>query len=164
MDSSDDALEREFFEYASMIEEVKASKQDMDIPQALNGISRGLDIAERMRKFATQANNLEIVEFATELRVELSSSKNALADAIEEIADLKTENLRLKTEIDKTNKISKAKETLVLKNGVYYEKDDTGPYCPVCWVERQVKMPVSPSRMSMGKGFVCSYCRVPVGH
>jgi SMC interacting uncharacterized protein involved in chromosome segregation len=163
MNGSDDALEREFFAYASMIEEVEASKQDMDIPQALNGISRGLDIAERMRKFALQANNLEIVEFATELRVELSSSKNSLADAIEEIAGLKTENLRLRTEIDTLNKISKTRETLVLKNGVYYEKDDTGPYCPVCWVERQAKMPVSPSRLRREKGFVCSYCKVSVG-
>ena len=105
--------------------------EDMDIPQAINGLSRSLGIADRLRQLAVKANNLELVEVVTELRVELANSKNALADAVEELAKLKNENSELK------QLKASYKELIKDDNGLFYSYDDSDKqhaFCPSCWL------------------------------
>jgi hypothetical protein len=134
----------------------------MDIPQAINGISRGLDIANKIKRLATQANNLELVEFATDLRVELSKSKNALADATEEIASLKKKNLEMQSENDRLIDAQKTKETLILKDGVYYGPNETGPYCPGCQAKNGTLTPLVPGTLRHIK-YKCPNCHATIG-
>lgn len=130
-DTSGNNLEREFECYAAITEAEGLLEAAMDIPQALNSITRAADLAERARKVAHQVRNIDLVEAIAELRMELVKSKSALADAGEKVTALKEDNARLKKRVQKLELA--AKESVQFINDMYYTLEGDGPYCTGCF-------------------------------
>jgi len=128
----------------------------MDIPQALNSISRAVELADKLRKLAAKSQNVELVEVITELRLELAGSKNALADVTEKVAALKNEARRLREYIQKLEVTSQLDAELIVKGSLYYKLNGEGPYCNGCY---DTKKQLVRMNNLMNVGYKCPACR-----
>lgn len=149
-------LEQEFEAVALNLRLEELVEEAMDIPQAVNSVSRSLELMDRLRSLATKANNIELVEIITELRVELAKSKNALADAVEEVAALKDAKTKLEQQVKALSDSSKATEQLVVRNGLYYKANGDGPFCTGCFDNNKKVI-----RMNnlVNAGYKCPVCK-----
>lgn len=156
-DTSGNDLEREFECYAAITQAEELLKLAMDIPQALNSITRAADLAERVRNIAKKAQNIELVEVMTELRIELANSKNSLADATEEVASLKNRNRDLEAKVENLEKASQ--EKLILKNNAYYTEGGTDPICVTCYDTKKQKVHLVSHGGVGSHEYRCGHCK-----
>jgi len=95
-----------------------------------------------------------------ELRKILGSLEIGLAEANSKIAELIAENTALKEENRKLKAVKE--EELEFRNNAYYDKGGNIPYCPGCYANKNVKVPLVDmeaifSRMGNKK---CPVCKI----
>ena len=87
-------------------------------------VATALNMTKHLVDLAKLKKDLEIREAASNLRVEVAEIKVQLADLLEENATLKEQLTRA---------TRKGGKDLEFKNGLYYDGDGGGPFCPGCY-------------------------------
>lgn len=144
MDSSDNALEREFSEYASIARIVEfIEKHDSDMLHEFTELSRlaksSSSTVKELLDVYTSAKNADLHRSITKLDREMAETERLLTAAMRE-ADtldreklaLERENTRLKEEIEKLKTNSSDIKLVQNENGLYYKNDGEGPFCKYC--------------------------------
>lgn len=87
-------------------------------------ISMALNTLKTMKELGENEKYAEVMKGIAEMSIKLSEMTMSASE-------LMNENNALMNEI-KILKESKDKG-LAMKDGAYYDKNNNGPYCPVCW-------------------------------
>lgn len=132
--------EREFEIFRAVID-IENLFNDLDALMAINlgemtrTVSTGIDAIKKLTDLALQTKNVELQEGLIGLREQLITIKESLLEAREENLSLKEENGLLKEKIQALE--NGPSEKLVVKNGMYYGRNDDGPFCTGCYDSKQ---------------------------
>jgi len=126
---------------------------------AISIISSAIKTVQKLREVAQKRKDADTNTLIADLMLSLSDLKM-------QFADLQEENLNLKAEIKKIGEQSELRSKLILKNLLYYFKEDEpdradGPYCTRCFdVESKLVLvtPLFGDFKAFGK-FVCHNCK-----
>jgi hypothetical protein len=90
--------------------------------ELIAGLTSAIDIGKRLSLLNEKIKDADIKMLIADLNIELANAKNNIAELI-------TENQKLKSEIDnlKNDKVDK----LQFKGGAYYDTAGDGPFCDV---------------------------------
>lgn len=92
----------------------------MAISEAINAISSAIKITKRLNEISKDMDNL-----IADLSLELMEVKLKLVGSMDENTQLRNELTKLKIKIDEGSPI--------FRSGVYYKKDNDGPFCTACF-------------------------------
>jgi hypothetical protein len=173
MNSSDNALEREFSEYVSMACIVEAIQEhDPNMLHEFTELSRlaksSSSTVKELLDVYTSAKNADLHRSITKLDREMAETERLLTAAMRE-ADtldrdklaLERENAKLKEEIEKL-KLGQTQPKLLMKDGLYYQESGEGPFCPNCYVSHGVQMPLTKGSFGHIK-LRCTSCKSNFG-
>lgn len=111
-------------------------------------ISKVQSTVKRAYASAKEAEHKELTEELLQARERLQDAQDRVAALEKEAADLH-DSLKLKGE-------------LIRKDGVYWKKDDSDPWCARCWEVNHVGVHLSPSDVLAGRLLSCLRCDASV--
>ncbi|MDR0873029.1 MAG: hypothetical protein LBN27_06120 [Prevotellaceae bacterium] len=98
--------------------------------EIVEAVNSAIETVKRLSALNEKIKDADVKMLIADLNIELANAKN-------NIAELLTENQRLKDEIKKLNK--KRMEKLQFKGGAYYSSTGDGPFCQRCYDSKQLK-------------------------
>jgi hypothetical protein len=117
-----------------------------------------IEIIDAVNVIITSLKNLHELsekERYAEVKKGIADMSAQLSDMKIAAYEIKDENTELKEEIKRLKSLSERE--LTKKNGLYYDKDGDGPYCPTCWDND--KRIVLMGKLTSDMPYVCSQCR-----
>jgi DNA-binding transcriptional MerR regulator len=137
MNYRNDNLEIEFREHAKIVDAIETIREAIDngmsidqVAKALAGTKNAIDLVGKIGDLATKATTLDLQENIIALR-------NDLIDVKESLLEIKTERLELKEKVfkleEENKELKNPKIKLTIRDGVYYDKDNDGPFCTGCY-------------------------------
>ena len=99
--------------------------------EIITGLTSAIDIVTKLNALNEKIKDADIKMLIADLNIELAKAKNSIAELI-------TENQKLKSEID--NLRNNKTEKLQFKGGAYYDTTGDGPFCPGCYDNKNKKI------------------------
>ncbi|MBP0019102.1 MAG: hypothetical protein J7647_16320 [Cyanobacteria bacterium SBLK] len=130
-----------------------------EISAAIRSISGALDLSKRLVEVTQKGENVEVVNMAIDIKVELAEAKSILANLTIENAELKLENFELRQKLQELE--NQQSETLIFKDGLYYTESEDVPFCVGCYDNNKKVIrvnPMSPMMAQIGK-YECPVCK-----
>lgn len=113
----------------------------------LETINTSIDIMKKLKEVNEKTKDAEIKMLIADLGIELAELKCSFADLLDE-------NRELKDQIKELS--SKKEETLIIKNGLYYRKNEDGPFCTGCYDSKKEVIRLTTWGVNSYKCPVCS--------
>ena len=119
--------------------------------EIIAGLTSAIDIVKKINLLNDKIKDADIKMLIADLNIELANAKNS-------IAELVTENQKLKTEIYelKNTKIEK----MQFKGGAYFDANGDGPFCAGCYDGKNKRSRLvenNPDFKFIGN-YICSVC------
>jgi hypothetical protein len=96
------------------------------ISVALSSLKTSMDIAKTLKDSTKSLSDAE-------QKLKVAELISSLADLKTELADVKINLIDKDDEIRKLNEIINEKESLSFDGKFYRKKEDSVPFCPICW-------------------------------
>lgn len=101
-------------------------------------VQAAIEIAKKLLEVSKTVKNAEMTLLMGNLMDELGTAKLEISDLKLKLAQEKEENLRLSTTLSK-----RSTEKPVIKDGKYSFAGEEGFFCPVCFENKGMKIPLS---------------------